>query len=272
MPITLEARRSFVRQCTCLSVWFARRLSQLGVPIRQAITNHTNVYRFTDLWDGKNHPAELSPDEWCDEKWEALLDAFEHIHAKHDPGNASAEMEAEALELFWPRMEPALPRDVAAWPTLERMPFGFFNYNLSDENGTDGKIVLHLTNPFAPASPFDDMPRRARELAALLRDAMKKMPGKHTVYLQSWLAGFPPLQTLFPPAFALSASPPTPLRYHLGWWGQLIDRTGDIHQRHAQHIRRTGWFRYPNIQCCCPLDDTFAHLHTHFGIPLENSR
>ncbi|MCL2647394.1 MAG: hypothetical protein FWD61_10390 [Phycisphaerales bacterium] len=267
MPITLAARRSFVRQCTCLSVWVARRLAQNGTPLRQNLTTRTNVYRFTDLWDGKNHPAEPHAN-WQDTKWEALLDELDCIDAKYASGDASPEMEAEALALFWPRMEPALPRDVAAWPTRERMPFGFFNYNPSDETWNDGRVVIHLTNPFAPASPFDDLPQRARELAALLHDARQKSPTQHTVYLQSWLAGFPPLQSLFPKAFAQSASAPTPLRYHLGWWGQLIDRTGDFHQRNAHHLRTTGQFRYPNIQCQCPIDATFAHLQSRFGVAI----
>jgi hypothetical protein len=139
-------------------------------------------------------------------------------------------------------------------------------YGDGDEHWPTGRVDLHLSNPFAPASPFADLGQRARELAALLHDARKQCPTLQSVSLQSWLAGVPPLQLLFPPEFAASASAPSRLEYHLGWWGQFIDRTGAFHEANGQYLRSTGQFRYPCITCVCAIDATLAHLRQHFGV------
>ena len=268
MPITLDARRSFVRQATCLSLWLARRLAASGKQFRHTLTTCTNLYRFTLLWDGQHHPADPPPG-WRDPQWEDLLDKLDAIDAAFPPGDAPPEMEAQSLELLWPSMEPRLERDVAAWPVPADKPFGFFNYRPDDDGWTHGKITLHLNNPFAPASPFDDLRQRARELNMLLHHGRQQRPDLHTVSLSSWLAGFGPLQSLFPQEFAQSASPPWALAYHLGWWGQFIDRAGGFHERNGLHLRTTGQFRYPCITCACPIDAALAHLRQRFGIETE---
>jgi hypothetical protein len=265
MPITMDARRSFVRQATCLSVWLARRLAGRGMELRRALTTCTNAYRFTVLWDGEHHPAEAPPG-WRDERWEELLDRLDRIDGRYPAGDAPAEMEAESLELFRPLMEPRLERDVAAWPAPADKPFGFFNYRADDAGWGDGKVTLHLSNPFAPASPFEDLRERARELARLLQHGRQQRRDLHTVSCASWLSSFGAFRGLFPREFAESASKPWALAYHLGWWGQMIDRTGGFHERNGMHLRTTGEFRYPCVTCACSIDLAMEHLRERFGV------
>jgi hypothetical protein len=265
MPITVDARRSFVRNTTALSIWFARRLAARGTLFRRALANYTNIYRFTSLWDGQNHPANPAIG-WQDDAWENLLDQLDNIHARYPSGDAPPEMETESLDVHWPFMEERLKIDVAAWPTPADKPFGFFHYRPGDSGWNEDRITLHLNNPFAPVSPFADSRQRAQELANLLNHAKSVKPTLHTVSCASWLVSFAPFQALFPPSFAASASGPRPLAYHYGWWGQMMDRAGDFNHRNAGHLRNTGEFPYPCIYCAAPINETAAYLRERFGV------
>jgi hypothetical protein len=230
---------------------------------RESIAIRTNVYRFTTLFDGEHHPA-YTPN-WRDERWEGLLDRLDEIDRKHPEGDATRAMEAEALALLWPLMEGRLAADVAAWPAPERKPFGFFHYQAGDEGWEEGRVTLHLSNPFAPRSPFDDLRQRAVELVQLLRHAREQRGELHTVSCGSWLSAFGPFQSLFPASFAASASEPYPLAHHYGWWGQMMDRRGRFHAGNGMHLRRTGEFRYPCITCRCSINEAIGHLRERFG-------
>lgn len=264
MPITVEDRTDFVRKCTALSVWLARRLAVQGMALREALAIRTNIYRFTTLFDGQHHPA-YTPG-WRDEKWERVLDRLEAIDRRYPAGDATPEMEAEALEFLWPLMEGRIESDVAAWKTPEQKPFGFFDYRAGDEGWDEGRVTLHLSNPFPPASPFDDMRERARELARLLRHAQGQCSDVHTVSCGSWLSSFGPFRSLFPASFAASAATPYPLAHHYGWWGQMMDRRGGFHEGNGMYLRRTGEFRYPCITCRCSIDDAVRHLRERFAV------
>src|SRR5690349_8470275 len=102
MAITVEARREFVRGCTGVSIWLSRRLRERGMSFRDAVTKCSAIYRFTTLWDEKNHPAN-PPAGWRNEKWEGVLDRLEEMDRRYAAGDAG--MEAEALEMLWPLME-----------------------------------------------------------------------------------------------------------------------------------------------------------------------
>jgi hypothetical protein len=115
-------------------------------------------------------------------------------------------------------------------------------------------------NPFAPESPFADMRARAKELLKLLADARLANPGMHTVVCASWLNGLAPFRELFPAAWAASASEPLDLAFHLGWWGQLMDRSGGFHAGNAAFLRRTGEWRYQCVACSRGVEEVEAHL------------
>ncbi len=264
MPITVEARREFVRENTKLSIWFARRLSSRRcVTLRETLTACTDVYRCTSLFDGKNHPADTPG--FRDERWEKLMVELQEISARCPAGDTSTEMEEEGLALFWPLLEERIAAAVARWPTLENRPFGMFSYRTGDYGWEDGRVTLHLGNPFAPASPFADMQRCARDLGRLLTDAAARNSGLTTVYCSSWLVDFPPFLTLFPAEFGASLRGPSPLAYHMGWWGQMIDRGGGFHFGNGQWLRRTGEFRWRCVQRECSVEAAHRWLKERWG-------
>jgi len=54
--------------------------------------------------------------------------------------------------------------------------------------------------------------------------------------------------------------PPFPYDDERGWWGQFTDRRGELHRANAEHLRRTGNFRYPFLRCSCTVAELRAHL------------
>jgi hypothetical protein len=100
----------------------------------------------------------------------------------------------------------------------------------------------------------------------LLSDAKAKQPEVETVHCGSWLNALKPFQELFPPEWAASMTAPSELRYHYGWWGQFIDRTGGFNRRNGEKLRATGKFPFPCVGCRCSTASLRAHLETRFGV------
>src|SRR5437870_5634728 len=95
-PITTEDRRHFVEGIVPLSLWVAHRFWREGMPLEEALTARTNIYRLTCLWDGERHPAR-PPDGWRDPSWEELLGRLKALYDKHDEDTTA--LEREGLEL-----------------------------------------------------------------------------------------------------------------------------------------------------------------------------
>ena len=264
MPITLEARRDYVEGVVPLSFWLARKLSREGLPLHEALSAKTPLYRLTSLYDGHHHPA--NPDAgWRDERWEELLTEWDTLYARHRDDPGSEAIERAGLERLRPLLEARLEQDVREWPKPEDRPFGFFSYNASPKEVTERQISLHLANVFAPESPFAALQVRASELARLLDDAEAKYPGLQKVYCGSWLNSFQPFLDFFPPAWSASAQPRI-LVYSQGWWGQFTDRKGAYQKKNGEHLRRTGAFPFVSLGCTCSVPAIKGHLHAHFGI------
>jgi len=261
MPITIEARRDFVENVVKLSLWLARRRMREGEPLEKAITLRTNIYRLSSLWDGNNHPAH----GWHDERWDELLKKLAEIFARHDSDPESDALEEEGLNFLRPLLEARLATDVAAWPAPKAGDYGFFNFDLQPKEKPE-RINLHLVNRFAPRPPFQDPAARAEELSRLTHDVVAKEPQIAWVICHTWLNTFKPFQDLFPPEYAQSASPPSEMGFHYGWWGQFIDRTGGFHRKNGEHLRRTGTFPYACVACHCGIGSLWRHLETKFGI------
>lgn len=260
MPITVEARRDFVQGIVPLSFWMADTLARGGEAFASALTNKTPVYRLTTLYDGKRHPSDGT---FSDPKWNALVAEFEAIRAR----GAGDAYEKACTERCWPLLEGRIASDAAEWPELKDWPFGFWRYDLLVQDPAGATAELHLANPFAPESPFKDVPARARELARLLADATARCPDLKQVRCGSWLNSFAPFLAFFPEAYAKSAQA-RPLVYSKGWWGQFIDRAGNFHRRNGEQLRATGRFPFESLTCACGTADLKKHLKEKFG--LEN--
>ena len=273
MPITLDIRRELIANYVPLSLHVVWRLVRNGLPFDEALNGKTDLYRCTALYDGKilpDHP----PAGWRCQPWERAADALEAILARHEADADSSALEREGYEVLRPLLEPAFERDVAGWPRIENRPYGFFTYQVTDQwLGGQTVITLHLANPFAPASPLADLPGRARELRRLVDDVTgawarddPTRPALERIGTGSWLNALPPFARLFPPEWAAGARPFPRLVPGKGWWGQFIDRRGGYHRRNGDHLRRTGRFPYPVLNCTCSVDALRQHLAERFGV------
>lgn len=258
MPITVEARRDFVQGIVPLSFWMADRLARGGEAYAPALTDKTPVYRLTTLYDGKRHPSD---GKFSDSEWNALVAEFGAIRSR----GAGEACEKACTEKCWPLLEGRIAADAAEWPALKDWPFGFWRYDLLAQDPAGATAELHLANPFAPESPFKDVPARARELARLLADACARCPDLVQVRCGSWLNSFAPFLAFFPEAYAQSAQP-RPLVYSKGWWGQFIDRAGSFHRRNGERLRATGRFPFASLTCACGVEDLKKHLKARFGL------
>jgi len=273
MPITLDTRRGLIEQYVPLGLHVVWRLVRNGLPFEEALSYKADIYCYTVLYDGKvlpDHP----PQGWRCEPWEQASAALEAIFNRRAGDADSSAFEREGYEILRPLLEPAFQRDVDRWPRVEDRPYGFFTYNITDR-WIPGRtmIGLHLGNPFAPAGPLADLPARARELRRLVDDAAQAWAQEHPerpavefIGTGSWLNDVPPFTSLFPPEWSASARPFPRLVPGKGWWGQFIDRRGGYHRRNGDHLRRTGRFPHPVLNCTCSLDALRWHLAERFGV------
>lgn len=270
MPITLEIQRELIEGLVPLSLHVAWRRSREGVPFAEVLKAHVNLYRLTALYDGKVMPYN-APSGWRDDAWETLLHHVRVIYERHAAAPTSEAFEREGYALLWPVLEPALARAVAQWPRLEDRPYGFFSYNLKDLPQASGRAIeLHLENPFAPVSPFADPEARRCELRRLLADVTAAHPEVTHVTTGTWLNSLKPFLALFPPEWAASATLSTaPFLAGNHWWGQFYDRRGGFNRKNAEHLRVTGEFPYPPMDCQCRIDSVLASTVRN-GVSVRN--
>lgn len=271
MAITEPDRRDFVENVARLSLW---HLASQNPPPRRwysLLTSESPLYRLCRFWDGHSPPPvdtpADAPPEWR-ETVVGLSERFQTCAARNDVLSC----EEEGLDLLWPILEPRIPEDVKRWPWLpsclgseqpEAGIFGFFLYEF-DTRDSDF-VVLHMGNSMAPDSPFSDPAARARELLALLDDALHRNPSASRIASTSWLNLFPPFQQFFPPEWVASAvaSPPG---YTYDWWGQFVTRKGGFHRSNGDHLRTTGRFPYPSVTCSADIASIRSHLSARFSL------
>jgi hypothetical protein len=266
MPIAVAIRRELIEGYVPLCLHVAWRLTHAGLPFVEAVQYKVDIYCYTTLNDGKvlpDHP----PVGWRNEGWERVLDQLREVFARHESDADSAALEREGYEVLRPVLEPAFERDVAAWPRIEDRPYGFFTGGINSTWMPGRTLIgMHLGNPFAPASPFADLPARARELLRLVNDLTGPRPEVAEIGTGSWLNSFAPFASLFPPEWLAGARPFPLLVPGKGWWGQFIDRRGGFHRANADHLRRTGRFPYPVLNCTCSIASLRRHLKERFGV------
>ena len=136
--------------------------------------------------------------------------------------------------------------------------FGSFRFNEHPERNA---ISLHIRNNSAPRSPFEDMDACFRALAELCAEAAKVAFSLRTVTCGTWLNDLPVFLELFPASYARSLKLSHPdTKAGWGWWGQIIDRTGKLHQGRAEAIVRTGRFPHPRKGGECPFEEFRSHV------------
>ncbi len=257
MASRLEIRRNYDRECVKLKIWYVHRLLRTERrPFAELITTRVDIYRRTHLWDGKRHPAQGHPDP----EWDALVAQLQALFDQHAADATTQALEEAAYALLLPAMEQRLAgeRDGDLWKgagqEIPPTPYSCFSRDYADD-----RVHLHFTNFLQPKSPFWDMPALARALLKLLDDLERDRPDIRRVQCGSWINGFPPFRSLFPPEWRDDGRRYTP-GYTYGWWGQFMTHTGDFHYPNAEKFRATGAFPYPNLVCHADRGVVRAHV------------
>ena len=259
MAITIKARTDFVRNISKLSLWLAQKYSIQNIPFEKALSKGTPLYRLTVLWDGMHHPAA----GWDDEQWNHLTDRLKRLFSGE---LNSAQAEKQGLKILWPYLEPRIERDVQEWPwipsafgtkKMEERVYGFFLYEIIE----DGKTIdLHMGNPYAPHSPFENMKQMEADLKDLLEGVITVNTGVENIVCESWLNSFKPFCSLFPLEWCENSVKTDMFNYTYDIWGQMMNRHGAYHLRNGDLLRKTGEFPFASIKCGCKIDSLFKHL------------
>ena len=288
-----KARRRYVRGMTRLGVWYVRTLLERGEIRRDelsaALSKRVDLYRFTDLWNGRND----SDDGLADAEWRKLSTQIAHWMRETPIGETDG-LEERVLALLEPSIERRLPKDVGPPPAR---PFGCWTYDLgwaglADGPGLLGKVrnrahlaailrrglrlpplpsrdcVLHIMNVMVPQSPFDDMPRLAQSLRALIAHVRVQHPHVRELWCNTWLNEHPKFRELLPEVWFRNATVAPPGNYR-NWWGQFARRDGDFNEAAAQQFRESGGvFAFRALRCHAALEEIDLHLCSTFHLSL----
>jgi len=134
-------------------------------------------------------------------------------------------------------------------------PFGAFRYDAHDSY-----VALHFHNAYMPESPFAQPRRLVASLCDIIDDIDQRGLTIERIGVDSWIDYLPPFQALFPAEFAASLTPTDPdNKAGNGWWGQFIQRTGELNEPRAQRLRQTRRFDYVRTHGEC----SFAAFRGH---------
>lgn len=146
--------------------------------------------------------------------------------------------------------------------------FGSFRYDRHPEREA---VSLHIRNNSMPRSCFEDRGQCFLWLRDLCAHARTNPFTIRTITCGSWLNDVPVFLGFFPPAYTASIVPsPTDKISGWGWWGQFIDRTGQMHKRRAEQLLSTGVFPHPRKDGQCDFAEFEEHVRRN--CPAESQR
>ena len=136
--------------------------------------------------------------------------------------------------------------------------FGSFRFA---EHPGEGAISLHIANRSGIRSPFEDMKGCFECLRNLCAAAETLTFPVSMVTCGTWLNDRPEFLSLFPASYrsSLQISPPDG-KTGLGWWGQFVDRRGQLHRRRADQLLETGSFPHSRKDGKCGFQEFKAHV------------
>ena len=249
MTVEYNCRKEYVALVTQLSLRYALIKKSSTNPFEKIVTEQTPLYRLTILWDGVHNPGYHKRND-RDEKWYKRINGLSHLR--------DDEMEDQGLMLLWDILEPRIEDDLRRWPwipsvlgkqVLPENHFGFFIYRMVSDSAGKKEVALHMGNVSSPRSPFDNRPKRMKELNELLDAVEDRYGGIDTLRCSSWLNSFKPFVDLFPDGWEKNAAATSKVNYSYGWWGQMIDRRGSFHCENGRFLRKSGRFKYPTLTC-----------------------
>jgi len=176
------------------------------------------------------------------------------------PSNTVPASEPERVKRFVEFADPLFAEGLRESAEAERRLrwFGSFRFG---EHPEQAAISLHIANRCSPRSPFEDL----EVCFGWLRDlcaAAEALPFPlHKVICGTWLNDRSDFLRLFPASYAGSLQVSSPdEKTGGGWWGQLVDRRGQLHWGRAAQLLETGQFPHPRKAGCCASQEFQAHV------------
>lgn len=250
--MTFEQSRTFLRDMMELQMWYCVfAVRNKRVSFREAVNRFTELYPYCNAYDVNTKVNE-------NVAFQDLVGLLEELW--NDVGDDAFPSRS------WEQIEPCvLTRlEEILEPAKEsiRNSFSGFTYEFCPEYAgpsTPDWLTLHFRNFFTPDSPFHHTPELVAGLLEILERSHRERPDVDQVQCGSWLNNIEQFQNLFPPEWMMRSNV-CPIEGNLGWWGQFIDRTGQLHRRNAAKFRETGEFLYPNRHCRCDRETLKRHL------------
>ena len=227
-----------------------RLISDKGLTFSTALTEHTDIYRKTSFFNLTD------PDKTKQSKphWELFVEELASVFDRClKQGVNTTLLENEAHNLLMPFLTERLDHGIPIVDYRQKTSHGCFFYSPMTDI-----IDLHFINNVMPESPFNRLEDRAQELIGLLDNCSKKHPDIYSIQFGSWLNDHPSYRRLFPRNWQDTGE--TKSYNSLAWWGQFMDRRGDIHAGNAASFRETGVFPYRCSFHACRIPELKNHL------------
>ncbi|MFA9478487.1 hypothetical protein ACERK3_09285 [Phycisphaerales bacterium AB-hyl4] len=250
--MSLSEYRTFLRDMMTLQLRYACCVMQReNISLTEALCDHTELYSYCDFYNPSLAPM-------ADECFVRLAHELDQLRQESD----EATFAAHAWRQMVPHLEPRIEKDLAAAQTVIAQSFHGFTYELVPEYfGADKPLylTLHFRNDFGPDSPFNHRPTLIRGLMNLLQEVQANHPTIDQVQCATWMNHLHAFTSLFPAEWT-ARSNDCPYEPNAGWWGQFIDRRGQVHPRRAAILLSRGTFPYTNRHCRCSLNAWREHL------------
>lgn len=120
--------------------------------------------------------------------------------------------------------------------------------------------VFHIYNAKAPESIFDD-PKYMAENFRYIMDEGEARFGYDHLFTFTWLNSLPQWLSFFPQEWIDNRGFPYPgIVGNLGCLGQFINARGNLNQKNADYLLRTGTLRFPRRAAFCSFSAMRKHL------------
>lgn len=234
-----------------LQMWYAVHAVRQGKVFTEVVSNLTEVYTYCNFYK-----QEVAPEHNTD--FDNIIQLLETTW--HSVGDY--EFPAASWELLKPYLTTRIEKDlIMARKNIENSYAGFtFEYHREYFGPAKPEfLTLHFRNYFAPDTPFNHRQELTAALLKIVDEAEHARPDVDKVQCATWLNNIEPFYSLFPNQW-LKTSYVCPFEGNAGWWGQFIDRTGQLHKGNVAKFMKTGQFPYPNRHCRCGIVDLKSHL------------
>jgi hypothetical protein len=240
-----------------LQLWYVIHVVRSeGADFVETITRRTQIYSLSTATIG-SLPAGENPE------WIALVEALRSRW--RELGDDTF------LDSFWSLLEshivPGIPAELEREKEALRQSDYGFSYEYHPEYFGPEKpdlLTIHFRNFFVPESPFQYRPKLVRGLFQILDRVSGENPDVDRVQCGTWLNNLDLFIDLFPESWRLNMQE-VPMDGSFGWWGQFVDRTGQLHKRNVAAFKRAKRFLYPNRVCTCGMEELRQHLECAGG-------